>query len=142
LKDSPAPVETSSRSPFGIARAVSLQPRLTIEYLPAKHRFLDALQKLKIIPKDKMYIDFTGSPPPSPRVKREKGAASIKREAGVVIKAERSIGKKSSEEQHDKKRKAMQDELEEVELEQREVRLEQRRLRLKKALAGMEGRGK
>lgn len=45
------------------------------------------------------------------------------------------------ERQRDKKRKAMQDELAETELEQREVRLEQKRRRLKKALAEMNDSG-
>ena len=47
----------------------------------------------------------------------------------------------SEEQQRDKKRKAMQDELAETELEQREVRLEQKRRRLKKALAEMNDGG-
>ena len=128
------------------------------------------MQKLKIIPKDQVHIDLTGSPPPSPKVKREKRTEIIKHEARETRRVERGIKKepviqpptaianahvrpeagvtaettndtRTSGEQHDKKRKAVQDELAEIELEQREVRLEQKRLRLKKALAEMGGSG-
>jgi hypothetical protein len=105
-----------------------------------------------------MSIDLTNSPPPSPKVKVELGARSIKRETTVDghqkgnIKLEAtdadssgSAGTRPSDgavntpltptEQHDKKRKALQDEL-------REVELEQKRLRLEKQLAEMEEDGK
>jgi hypothetical protein len=128
----------------------------------------DALQKLKIIPKDQMHIDLTNSPPPSPKIKHERRPGSINREVRETRHIERSIKQEPviqpstanahvrpesgntaettnetpmSGEQHDKKRKAMQDELAEIELEQREVRLEQKRLRLKKALENMKGSG-
>jgi hypothetical protein len=57
------------------------------------------------------------------------------------ITAETANDTCTSGQQHDKKRKAVQDELAEIALEQREVRLEQKRLRLEKALAEMEGGG-
>lgn len=115
-----------------------------------------------------MHIDLTDSPPPSPKVKRERRPDSIKREARVPGRVERSIKQEpvvqpstadahvspeagtaaettndtpTSGEQRDKKRKAVQDELAEIALEQREVRLEQKRLRLEKALAEMKGGG-
>jgi len=117
-----------------------------------------------------VYIDLTDSPPPSPKVKRERGPHSTRHEAREARRVERGIKKepivqpptaianahvrpeisstaetgndtRTSGEQHDKKRKAVQDELAEIELEQRDVRLEQKRLRLKKALAEMEGSG-
>jgi hypothetical protein len=123
------------------------------------------LQKLKIIPKDQVHIDLTDSPPPSPKVKRERRPGQVNRsikqepalqpsptiahvrtEAGVA--AETTNDTPTDGEQRDKKRKAVQDELAEIELEkrevgleQREVRLEQKRLRLKKTLAEMEGSG-
>lgn len=110
-----------------------------------------------------MHIDLTDSPPPSPKLKRER---SIKREPRVRGGVERVIKQEpvvqpsaanahlrpeagiaaevandthTSAEQREKKRKAVQDELAEIELEQRDVRLEQKRLRLKKLLAEMEG---
>ena len=117
-----------------------------------------------------MHIDLTDSPPPSPTVKREKRTEFIKHEVRETPGVGRGIKKepvvqpptaianahvrpeagvtndtanntRTSGEQHDKKRKAVQDELAEFELEQREVQLQQKRLRLKKALAEMEGSG-
>lgn len=128
----------------------------------------DALQKLKIIPKDQDHIDLTDSPPPSPKVKLERGvgAAGCKRTephngkssgtqdatdggppgisrtvpfAGAKIGA--SDDARTTETQHDRKRKAMQ-ELQEVKLEEERVALAQKRLRLEKELAEMEGSGK
>lgn len=106
-----------------------------------------------------MHIDLTGSPPASPKVKREarvpgRVESSIKQEPVVRptttnahvcpeagIAAETTDDTRTSGEQRDKKRKAVEDELAQIELEQREVELEQRkvqleqkRLRLKKTL--------
>jgi hypothetical protein len=109
-----------------------------------------------------MHIDLTESPPPSPRIKRETRDGVIKREDTEdqrpirEIKREPTTGRASggagappvnttpadnpddtgtSDEQINKKRKAMEDEL-------REVELEQKRLRLTKALTEMKGKGK
>lgn len=109
-----------------------------------------------------MHTDLTDSPPPSPKVKREIKDDVIKHEAakrsctGRNIKLEPvndgSLGKAgappsnttpadnpddagTSDEHFKKKRKALQGEL-------REVELEQKRLRLTKALAEMDGDGK
>lgn len=109
-----------------------------------------------------MHIDLTDSPPPSPKVKRERRPDRVKRSikqepalqpstANAQVRPESDVAETINEgpisgEQRDKKRKAVQDELAEIELEkrevgleQREVRLEQKRLRLKKTLAEMEG---
>lgn len=132
-------------SPSAIARVVST---LSVSYpvLGLADTSQDALQKLEIIPKDKEYIDLTGTPPTSPRVKREPGVeredvkekVKIKREPnennsstdkGPVLAAHESS--KPASDERNKKRKAMEDELQAVELEQK-------RMRLKKALADME----
>lgn len=95
-----------------------------------------------------MHIDLTDSPPLSPRVKHEtrvRGGlerstkqepvvqpptanANVRAEAGTTAETITDIH--TSGEQRDKKRKAVQDELAEVALEQREVELEQRKVRL------------
>lgn len=133
-----------------------------------KHFFPDVLQKLKIIPEDQVHIDLTDPQPPSPRVKRERRPDLITREvrgprridgsikqepvaqpptANALVRPEAGTDvettndTRTSGEQRNKKRKAVQDELAEIELQQREVRLEQKRLRLKKALEDMEGSG-
>ena len=49
------------------------------------------MQKLKIIPKDQVHIDLTDSPPPSPKVKREKRTQFIKHEARESRRVERSV---------------------------------------------------
>lgn len=97
-------------------------------------------------------------------IKRETGGTgpverSIKQEpfvqpptANAHVRPEASITTETTNdtprERRDNKRKAVQDELVEIELEQRkveleqqEVRLKQKRLRLKKALEDMEGSG-
>jgi hypothetical protein len=130
----------------------------------------DVLQKLKIVPKDAVHIDLTESPPPSPKVKREtkdsiinRGDASDSRsrqdakrepavgdgppgEAGTPqsngTPADNSDNTRTSRAEHNKKRKAVEDELKEVELEHQKVTLEQKKLRLTKALAEMDGDGK
>jgi len=117
----------------------------------------DALQKLKIIPKD-IYphtIDLTESPPPSPRVKLERGIdgvkqedkdtatdAKIKRESGgddsnahSLVGPEQALRMAISENEpnplgpaHDernKKRKALQDEFDAIELQQKKMRVVQ-----------------
>lgn len=124
--------------------------------------FSDILQRLKIIPRDEVHIDLTVSPPPSPRVKRENGDGLIEHEGkederdnkGIKQDAlSKNAGRtqrpadlptgahgdaREPGQQRDRKRKAMQDELVEVELEHRGVMLEQRKLRLTKALAETE----
>lgn len=127
--------------------------------------FLDVLQKLKIIPKDEVHIDLTHTPPPSPHIKREKvddlirkrdekdehnkndlnGGAPSKNISGddrarpsADLTTGTSDDARKSDEQRDKKRKAVQDELMEVELEQQRVMLEQKKLRLTKTLAEMD----
>jgi hypothetical protein len=120
------------------------------------------LQKLKIIPKniDPITVDLTDSPPPSPRVKRERGIHGfgqerdehrakdtiIKREPGVDHSSSQIPGQTparlapgdeprtplgSATNERGKKRKALEDELKVIELEQK-------RLRLTQALAEME----
>lgn len=123
----------------------------------AADQVTDALQRLKIIPKDKACIDLTLTPPPSPRVKSEERAnsrgeakqdgydiAAVKREPGIDVSVETHEARPPANaaataladthtlaHQHDKKRKAMEDEL-------REVELEQKRLRLVRGLAELE----
>jgi hypothetical protein len=131
--------------------------------------FIDVLQRLKIIPKDAVHIDLTESPPPSPRIKREVKGNIIKREPAKIGRTEQNVRRESvndrpsgeagtpqlhgtpadspndthaTGEQREKKRKAIQDELREVELEQQNVTLEQKKLRLTKALAEVDGNGK
>lgn len=110
------------------------------------------MQKLKIIPKDQSYIDLTHSPPTSPRVKLERGfdgfkveagtSGNIKREPGVIDSSEAAVlpgqaparpassnepaipGEQATNERN-RKRKAMEDELKAVELEQKRIRLTQ-----------------
>jgi predicted phage-related endonuclease len=115
-----------------------------------------------------MRIDLTDSPPPSPKVKLE-GVSSIKRERTKDSRGEGDIkqeatdesssgdtnpppsiaaqigasdGPSPSTEQYERKRKAVQDELKGVELEEQRVALAQKRLRLQKALTEMEDNGK
>jgi hypothetical protein len=157
-------MEGPSHSQSDIARAVStgqfVVPDLGI--VLTIHHAVDALQKLKIVPKDAAYIDLTETPPSSPRVKREDGGGSIQLddlgnghvaqkvkqesiidsslgEAGAppsnTIPADNPHDARTSDEQFDRKRKVVEDELMEVELEQK-------RLRLTKALAEMKGKGK
>jgi hypothetical protein len=116
----------------------------------------DALQQLKIIPKDvhPTIIDLTESPPPSPRVKHERRIdgvkhedtttdTRIKREPGehnsiaqspVLPKQtparpasgdEPTIRVESATNERNRKRKAMENELKAVELEQKRIRLTQ-----------------
>jgi hypothetical protein len=120
------------------------------------------LQKLKIIPKDidPITVDLTDSPPPSPRLKRERGIhgfgqervehsakdTKIKREPGVDHSSSQITGQTPARlapgdesrtllgpatNERGKKRKALEDELKAIELEQK-------RLRLTQALAEME----
>jgi hypothetical protein len=116
-----------------------------------------------------MYIDLTGSPPPSPKVKNEIKDSIIKREPASNSRTEQNLKRelvgdgpsgeagtpqlngtpadnpnetRTTDEQRDKKRKTIQDELRDVELEQERVALEQKRLRLTKALAEVDDDGK
>lgn len=115
------------------------------------------MQKLKIIPKDKTYIDFTSSPPPSPQVKAEVEStikSELHEDVPIVDAARQGPNNVSPEDtethapacasasspnaartmgggDHAKKRKALEDEL-------RDVELEQKRLRLMRELAEMD----
>ena len=114
----------------------------------------DALQKLKIIPKD-IYpttIDLTESPPSSPRVKHERGIDGVKhddtKDTATDTKIKREPGGEddsnaqtqqqararpasgndpveSTANERSRKRKAIEDELKAVELEQKRIRLTQ-----------------
>jgi len=115
-----------------------------------------------------MSIDLTGSPSPSPKVKVERELVAIKQETAAGDRGKRNIKQEAtgddssriagtrllaraevgthdnaltSTEKHEKKRKAVQDELKEVELEEQRVALAQKRLRLQKTLAEMKETG-
>ena len=116
-----------------------------------------------------MSIDITESPPPSPKVKLEGGVRPFKRERKEDNRGKKEIkqedagegssgnansppsteaqvgasdGSSPSTDQYARKRKATQDELKEVELEEQRVALAQKKLRLQKALTEMENNGK
>lgn len=104
------------------------------------------MQKLKIIPRDQSYIDLTISPPASPRVKREHGIDDVEVEDAKDVKPEnkhevdsavesqqatatpalrsepinpaRSLGS-----ERNKKRKALQEEFNAIELQQKKMRI-------------------
>lgn len=88
----------------------------------------DALQRLKIVPKDETYIDLTATQDMSPRIKLEQGTASI----GVTALALPSVSDR------DKKRRALEAQLEDIEEEERAFELKQRKRRVQRELARFE----
>lgn len=88
----------------------------------------DALQKLRIVPKDETYIDLTATQDMSPRIKLEQGTTST----GVTALALPGVSDR------DKKRRALEPQLEGIEEEERAFELKQRKRRVQRELARFE----
>jgi hypothetical protein len=80
----------------------------------------DALKKLEIVPKDKEYIDLTAVEATQPLIKLEHD----------VVSTLAASATQSSSDQRNKKRQALEEELEDIELQRRERRVKKELARL------------